>query len=249
MYYYSLPAYNLLRRHIALPHPATLRRILSSVECNVGFLKEAFDYLRSLSQDIPDVALLFDAMSIKTDEILDKHRGRYVGYVDFGGILQPDREVLATETLVFLIVCLKKRIKFPIAYFLTDKMTAHVQAQLLLTAIRMLGEININVRSITCDGTVTNRSTYEILGCNFTIPMITNFKHPLKDQRVYCLFDPPHMIKLARNLLAEKEISSNAGSIDFVYVKELHNVQEEEGLLLANKLCNAHIKFSQKKNM
>lgn len=47
------------------------------------------------------------------------------------------------------------------------------------------------------------------------------FKHPLKDQNVYCIFVPPRRIKLGRNVFAEKKLSSDADDIDFSYVKEL----------------------------
>lgn len=56
----------------------------------------------------------------------------------------------------------------PNRIFFINKVSAHVQAHLLLTAIRFLGEISINVRSLTCDGTVANLKSYQLLGCNFS---------------------------------------------------------------------------------
>lgn len=60
--------------------------------------------------------------------------------------------------------------------------------------------------------------------------MATSFKHPTKEYQVYCIFDPPHMLKLARNVFAETNISSQKGDIQFKFVRQLHEMQEEEGL-------------------
>lgn len=113
---------------------------------------------------------------------------------------------------MFQIVSLKEKCICPIAYFFIDKISAHVQAQFVLTAIHMLADINIVVRSLTADGTQGNIKTFEILGCNFTLAnMKTHFDHPNKSTKVYCILDPAHMIKLARNLFAETSLSSEKG--------------------------------------
>lgn len=51
----------------------------------------------------------------------------------------------------------------------------------MLAAIRYLGDMNINVRSLTCDDTFTNLKSYELLGSNFSLQnMKTYIKHPQK---------------------------------------------------------------------
>lgn len=251
LYYYSAKAYVFLRNHIALPHPATLRKMLATNECNVGFMSEALEFIKCAVENddsLRNVALIFDAMAIRSQITYDKNSDKHWGYVDLGGIASADAEVLATEVLVFQIVSLSGRFKCPIGYFFINKISANVQAQLILTAVRLLSDINVIVRSLTCDGTATNVSTYECLNCNFKLPeMCTFFKHPSRDIKIYCLFDPPHMLKLSRNVFAETELTSDNGPIQFKYVKELHKIQEEEGLRLANKLCGAHVNFFNKK--
>ncbi|CAG9789006.1 unnamed protein product [Diatraea saccharalis] len=77
--------------------------------------------------------------------------------------------------------------------------------------------------------------------------MKTHFKHPQNDSKVHCLLDPPHMIKLSRNVFAETKMSSEKGEINFEFVKKLHNLQDQEGLRLANKLSSIHVNFGGKK--
>lgn len=69
---------------------------------------------------------------------------------------------------------------------LIDNILAAKQAQLRITAIRMLFEIGITVRSLTCDGTAANVTTYKNLGCRFNLPdMITSFNHPNKITKIF----------------------------------------------------------------
>lgn len=55
------------------------------------------------------------------------------------------------------------------------------------------------------------------------------------------------MLKLSRNVFSETQLTSNNCAIQFKYVKELHKIQKEEVLRLANKLCGAHVIFLIKK--
>lgn len=251
LYFYSPKAYIFLRNHISLPHPSTLRLLLSTHNCNTGFMKEVFEFLkRSVEKNdyLKNVSIVFDAMSIRSELTYDKKMDKFWGYVDYGGIVNNDSEILATEVLVIMIVSYTRKFKCPIGYFFINKISANIQAQLILTTLRLLADANITVRSLTCDGTITNIKTYELLGCNFNVDDLkTNFKHPTKDCKVHCLLDPPHMIKLARNVFAECKLSSDKGNIDFNYVRNLHTLQEQEGIKLKNKISAVHINFYGKK--
>lgn len=251
VYFYSAKAYRFLRNYLHLPHPSTLRRLLSTHNCNVGFMSEVLDYLKTVAAEndsLKNVALIFDAMSIRTELRFDLKTDKYWGYVDYGGIMTDDSETLATEVLIFQIVSYTEKFKCPIAYFLTNKIGADLQTELILAAIRLLSGINITVKSITCDGTVTNLKTFELLGCNFSYPdMKTSFPHPKTNCEVHCIMDPPHMLKLCRNVFAETKLTSEKGDIDFNYIKQLHRLQDEEGLKLANKLSSTHVTFYNKK--
>lgn len=208
-------------------------------------------FLKSLvkENDLQNVALIYDAMSIKSEEVYEKYKDRKWGYVDLAGIITDESERLATEVLVLQIVSYKRKFKCPIGYFFICKISAAIQKQLIFTAICMLHDIGITVRSLTSDGTNVNVATYEMLGCNFsdTDNMIPNFKHPKQDSRIHCIFDPAHVIKLCRNIFAETRLSSPNGPIDFNFIKELHILQEKKGLKLANKLNANHLNFMGKK--
>lgn len=93
---------------------------------------------------------------------------------------------------------------------------------------------------------------FEKLGCKFTTSynsFITKFKHPTEDYFIYAILDPCHMLKLARNALAElgsfRDEENNI--INWKYFAELKKVQEDEGFNLANKFTSRHLQFQKKK--
>ncbi|CAG5056774.1 unnamed protein product [Parnassius apollo] len=109
--YYSPQAYRFLRTCINLPHPATIRKMLSSAECNVGFLKEVVEFLKLNVQTNPaliHVALIFDSMAIKSELVYEKNSDKTWGYVDLGGIENVDSYEVAKESLIFQIVSYTK---------------------------------------------------------------------------------------------------------------------------------------------
>jgi hypothetical protein len=76
------------------------------------------------------------------------------------------------------------------------------------------------------------------------------FRHPCDSSlKVYVLFDVCHMLKLLRNTLVEGGIHVDADNnkIRWDYLVSLHQLQQDEGLHLANKLTKAHVKFHTQK--
>ena len=57
------------------------------------------------------------------------------------------------------------------------------------------------------------------------------------------------MVKLARNALCDIGIiiDSDGNQIKWCYIKSLHEIQELEGLKLANKFSKKHIEFHRHK--
>ncbi|KAM7297553.1 fatty acid synthase-like [Ixodes scapularis] len=88
------------------------------------------------------------------------------------------------------------------------------------------------------------------LGVRFAQPMKSWFTHPSNPTiRVHAVLDACHMLKLMRNLLAEKGcIRDGAGKVvAWRYLAALDNLQQQEGLHAANKLRKQHIDFERQK--
>ena len=80
--------------------------------------------------------------------------------------------------------------------------------------------------------------------------MVPYFLHPQdKNEKIYVSLDICHMLMLVRNTLGEGRIlyDRDGGKIQWQYLVELEEFQNQKGLRLGNKLRMAHIKWKQQK--
>lgn len=90
----------------------------------------------------------------------------------------------------------------------------------------------------------------QCISANFEIR--PNFKpyfiNPATKEKVFCFFDPSHMIKLVRNTL-EQRLKLKCNNCDILWndIVSLQKLQEEEGLKAATKLNKNHISFHTNK--
>lgn len=235
LYFYSPKAYKFVRNHIPLPHKSLISRWLSTVNGDPGILEGVFEYLKENVKEKPhlrNVGLIFDGMAIRKQQVYDSSRGKMVGFVDLGGIQTAESEELASEALVFQIVSFTQQFKVPVAYFFTDKkISGELQAQVVTSIVEKLHGIGVTVRSVTADGTAANLCTFETLGCDFGKDMKNYFEHPTTREDICVFLDPAHMLKLARNALADVgTFKSPDGEVSWQYIIRLNKTK-----------CNSHL--------
>lgn len=80
----------------------------------------------------------------------------------------------ATEALVFLISGINASFKIPIAYYLTNTMTAEDQAQIIRDILVLVHDAGADVLSIV------NIKTAQLLGCELlnSANLKSSFEHP-----------------------------------------------------------------------
>ena len=106
---------------------------------------------------------------------------------------------------------------------------------------------------MTCDGTSSNHDTFWLLGCKFASNYDNkkvSFPHPTRDQQVYAILGPCHMVKLARSTLEDlgNFNDNEQGIIDWSFLRRLAKLQDEESLSLGNSLNINHIDWQKKEN-
>lgn len=153
LFYYSPKAYRFVRKIFPLPHPSRIRSWVSNVNCEPGFIGEVFRFLEETKTElsgtkIKECSLIVDAMSIREQLIWDSKNKSYAGYVNTAGISNVDSEALAKEAVFFEIVSLSSSFKTPVAYFLSNGMTAEVLSNLIKTCISKLHEVRKGFFSI-----------------------------------------------------------------------------------------------------
>ena len=103
---------------------------------------------------------------------------------------------------------------------------------------------------MTMDGHSTNLGMCEGLGAQLHAQREIKpyFQLPGSDRKIFLLLDPCHMIKLVRNMLESYgTIKSPDGLIQWYFIRDLNNLQEDLGLRFANKLTARHVKFQDNK--
>ena len=231
-----------------MPHKSALTNWTSSINAEPGFSKEVFAKLEKLDLADRDCNLVLDAMAIRKQIIWDAKVQKFIGYCNFGDNLMLDSdETPATEALVFMLVSLNGKWKSPIGYFLQNKCSSSILAELIKSALILSSDAGLKVWGVTCDGTTTNFSAFNLLGCNIYNSfqcLKSSFKHPNKDEVLNFIPDACHMLKLARNALGTyKHFKSDKGLIEWRFIEDLNKLQENIGLKLGNKLTNTHVDF------
>lgn len=212
---------------------------------SLALLKEKREGSEGWRYDI--CAITIDAMSIKKGIKWDHHQQKTVGFVDLGS---GSMQVLASDVLVVMAMGIKSSWKQPVAYFFTNKVDSDLQAQLLTMVFHSIVEIGIAPVSLTMDGTSTNFSTMNRLGCNTDSESFQTWFpfDPSPFGRIFVFPDPCHMIKLLRNQMGSlKEMKIRGERVSWVFVERLHAVQKSEGLRAANKLSDRHINWQKQK--
>lgn len=194
-------------------------------------------------------SLMHDELSIKEDIEWDGHR--FLGYVDVGDGVYSDDTPLAGHALVFMVVSIDGSCKVPIGYFLIAGMSGSERANLVKICLRKLHGIGVKVVSLTCDGPSCHFTMNNELGaCMQPENLKSYFSHPCENERcVYVFLNICHMLKLVRNTLGDGFVlyDDEGRKITWEYVVRLQELQELEGLRLANKLRACHIQWRQQK--
>lgn len=87
-----------------------------------------------------------------------------------------------------------------------------------------LGSIGLNVLCTVCDQGLTNRSALNILKNKNNI---TYFK--INEQKIFTLFDSPHLLKCVRNAFEKYDIKFDGTKIaHHVYLKQAFEVDQQK---------------------
>ena len=256
LHFYSPRAYNFVRSFFSLPCPSSLSNWTSSVNCEPGFFQDVFNYLQEKAkEDISyrDCALIFDGMYIKSGIVYNKSNGNYEGFANFGGDISAfDPDAMATEALVYMLVGLRGHWKIPVGYVLCNSINATNLSCLTSKALHLASSHGLRVHSVTCDGAPANLDSMRSFGCVFGKNLNDikgSFSYEAYDHPLFFIPDACHMLKLARNALADVKIFVDDAkqNVKWSHIQLLHTVQEEEGLKFANRLAKGHIEFQRHK--
>lgn len=253
--YYSPKAYSFLREtfNLNLPSQRTLRSWYSAIETSPNFTNASFDALKQkadLKKENGEkmlVGLMLDGMHIRQHCQWDKNSKKFLG---LNMMREQENETnlpLASNALVLMVSGLHEDFKLPIGYFLNNGSNQNEIADVVDQAMFRLNAAGCTLASITYDGAKENIAFGKLMGATLENPYIRN---PYDEtNKVYLVLDPPHMLKLIRNCLANKGIlyDQNGGEIKWDLIQSLVTLQLNENVNFGNKLTKTHIEYQDKK--
>ena len=255
---------------VILPSRRCLRDYKNYIRPQQGFNKDVINELKHIVSNFSNieryVILLMDEMKVQENLVWDKHTGDLIGFVDLG---DPDlnyatfqkSDAIASHILVFLVRSIINPLKFSLANFATSNATSVQMFPLFWKAVGILEEnCKLKVVGVTSDGASANRSMYRMHlnmtreeDVNVDVDVVYRTLNDLADEKRYIYFisDPPHLIKTARNCLANslagrctRSMWNDGQYLTWNHISKLFNDDLDCGLHLVPKITNEHIKLS-----
>lgn len=256
--FYSPRCYNYLRSKFNnnLPSTTTIRNWYASINSSPGLTTESFDNLKHKADKAHQKTglkmlcnLMMDEMKIRRHAQWNAAAMKFDGFVDVGRQL-PDQDSLplAKDALVYMVSGVNEDFRIPIAYFLTNGLSAEERAAITNEVLFRLHEIGIEVLAIIFDGLPANLAMMKGFGSIYSEGTPYIFDPTNQDRKIYILLDAAHMIKLFRNCIATRNIiDEDGGIISWKYFVSLYEAQRNLSWNLGNKLTKSHMQWKKRK--
>ena len=212
------------------------------------------------------VILLMDEMKIQEKLVWDKHTGNLIGFIDLGDIdlhysaLQKTDEI-ASHVLVFLVRSIVNPLKFSFANFGTKNVTSIQLFTLFWKAVGILEDnCEAKVVGVTSDAASANRNMYRmhlnlerVEDKNENVDVTYRIRNVVtdEDRYIYFISDVPHLIKTARNCLANslfgrctRNMWNDGKFLTWSHISKLFTDDLECGLHLIPKITAGHIQLT-----
>lgn len=237
IYFYGPRAYTFLKTMLQLPSPRTLRRITEQIQVIPGLndiLFEAMDFkINNLKNDAKECVLCIDEMSIKTHLYYNLSQDCIIG---FNNSYDKKTYEPAKHVLCFMLRSLNYDWKQPVAYFFINNSCSGITLQnKIFAVISRIQSTSLIVKVVTTD----QGSNF----VSFASKMHVSKERPyfyVNGQKIFYIFDPPHLLKSTRNNFFKYQLSFLNGLTDKTYLEQFYKL--DQGLnRLAPKLTDSHI--------
>lgn len=254
--FFSPRAYDYMKEFFSnnLPHESTIRKWYQNSSANglPGICSQSLQDLTAIVAEHKAkgtellVALNFDEMSIRKNLQWSDSQKRFLGHITYGARAGRIDLPLATQAIVYMVHGINFKFSLPIAFHYIEALNGEEKVKLLTEIIGKINECGARVLSVTFDGLLSNVTMCDILGASFNLK---NFRPyfflPGDERKIYIIFDPSHMIKLARNCVANNSFLKNKDkmTIKWEYFETLEEFRTKKGFIRTHKLNKKHIQF------
>lgn len=209
---------------LVLPSQRTLLDYRNYIRPQRGFNEKVITELREKTEGFTEeekfVILLSDEMRIQEDLVWDKN-SELIWFVDLGDIdlnnaILKNTQELATHVLVFMVKSVVNPLSYSLATFATTAIRSTEIFVLFWRCVAILEmSCNLKVVAATSDGASSNRKFVKMhkdTDGNAGKDVVYRAKNVYanEDRFLYFFADPPHLIKTARNCLANSGAGKNS---------------------------------------
>jgi hypothetical protein len=235
-------AYRFLKNFMPLPSKNTLADCLKSLPLQTGINNELLSRLKRKVLKMKDVdkyvSLVFDEIQLSKGLQYCAVNDEMVGCVDLGR--QNRSNKLAKHALVFLIQGLHLKFKQPIVYYFTENSIPSIKLkEIIAMLIEELQGIGFKPVATICDQGSTNRKAISDLIKSSNEPFFS-----VNGQKIYALYDPPHLLKNTRNALYKYNILFDDHKLaKFEHIKQCFDIDKTRTFQMMRGLREIYFKL------
>jgi len=227
------------RNGIILPGESTVRSWLNSINFQPGFsslyLEQILLKTSEMTMCDKKCVIMLDEVSIMKAVEYNKFLDYIEGFEDLGPLGRNDK--IGTHALVIMVRGLYKNWKFPLSFFFTGSgVKGNDLVIIIKQAIKHIIEVGLIPTCIVCDQGTQNRRTYMLLGGTQEKPYFIE-----NENKIYLLFDMPHLVKSIRNNLLNGDFQIGEKVISLSDVHKAFAIDTKNSARAMCKITPAHL--------
>jgi hypothetical protein len=228
--YASPKGYEFARRNgiIRAPSRFTLNRYMGKIQKGKG-LSTLIETRLSAEADILQpvekiCSLVVDDMAIKEKLEYSRPDDTFYGASNITKEPLGKRPVLANKLLCFVIHGLSTKYTVPVGYFFHKTLSKDRFFEITMEVIEKVHSCGFRILRIVSDNHKSNVALFKKIGNG---ALKVRVSHPVDPEfPLFCSFDYCHVVKNARNIFLDHDMSSSTGVITADYLKKLYTMQK-----------------------
>lgn len=110
--------------------------------------------------------------------------------------------------------------------------------------IEKLTAVTVNIKVIICDQISSNCRLFRMLGIDDSKPYFER-----DGQKIFGLFDPPHLLKTLRRNLMKYDLMTPRGTVSFQHIRNFYIEDQKRYRQLAPRLTDKHVSAERLNSM
>jgi len=238
LYFLSPRNYKELQKSLTLPSIRSLQLFTETWNILPGINNKVFDALAIKLNSLPSIErhciLCADEMSLKAHLFYNVSRDEIIGFEDTGNHKSP---IPAKNALVIMARSIAGNWKVPVCFcFVETACSSKILKNLIFDIIIKFTNIGAKVHALVTD----MGSNFMLLSRELGIST-ENSTFLVNEEKIFYIFDTPHLIKATRNNLYKHNFHINNKIASWTHIVDFYKRDSKQWIKAAPKLSNCHI--------